>query len=39
MANLVKIMQYLIFITFLVLNLEYGIRLNDENLKIALNRP
>ena len=33
MANLVKIMQYLIFITFLVLNLEYGIRLNDENLK------
>lgn len=32
MANLVKIMQYLIFITFLVLNLEYGIRLNDENL-------
>ena len=33
MANLVKIMRYLIFITFFVLNLEYEIRLNDENLK------
>lgn len=33
MTNLVKIVQYLIFITFFVLNLEYEIRLNDENLK------